>query len=186
MKKILLMAFIATLALTNTQAEETSTDICKTYIKEAHIFQSTNKKSEATDATLDFYKDKIVSHCGNITSKETYNRDLFAQSIMKKEVNSAENCKLAINMAKSYDQSANKSSFMTDAHKVNIADNCGTLVAKKAPAFCLFSAVDNSKEEMKGRCIASIDKAHTLPKGQVLDSHKNEVIANCGRLQSNI
>ena len=142
MKKILITAFIATLALTNAQAQEsiigTNVDICKAYIKEAKSFQTTMDTNKVSQATLAFYKDKVVAHCGSIVAVVPYERNFFANALMKKDMTTVSNCKVAINMAKAYDVSIGKSAFIANAHKVNIADNCGTLVAKKSSAFCLY------------------------------------------------
>ena len=186
MKKILLMALIATLALTNTQAQETNVEVCKTYIKEAKLFQATMETNKVSEGTLAFYKDQVVANCGNIASKMSYEKNFFAQALMKKENVSANNCKLAINMAKSYDGSANTTPFIANAHKINVVDNCGTLMAKKSPAFCLFDKVDNSKELLIEKCIASIEKAHATLGTSADFANKGEVLKNCGRLHATI
>ena len=48
-------------------------------------------------------------------------------------------------MAHSYAETTDKSFIITNAHKINVIDNCGTLVAKKSPAFCLYDVASNSK-----------------------------------------
>ena len=138
MKKVLITAFLAMITMTNVQAQESNIDMCKTYIKEAKSFQTTMDTNKVSQATLAFYKDKVVAHCGNIVAKVPFERNFFAKALMKNDTATINNCKLAINMAKAYDVSANKSPFIANAHKVNMADNCGTLVAKKSPAFCLY------------------------------------------------
>ncbi|RLA70370.1 MAG: hypothetical protein DRG09_03395 [Epsilonproteobacteria bacterium] len=186
MKKIIIAALVSTLALTNVQAEETNTEICKTYINEAKSFQETMEANKIDEATFAFYKDNVVSNCGNIVSKESYKKDFFAQSLMKKDTATVNNCKTAIVMAHTYAKNDNKSPFIANAHKINVTDNCGTLVSKKTPAFCFFDVVDNSKEDLKGRCIASIEKAHATTDAAALKSIKSDVVANCGRLQARI
>ena len=187
MKKLIMTALVSALALVNVQANDvTSTETCKTYINEAKSFQSTMKSDKVSEATFAFYKDNVVAHCGNIASKMSYQKDFFAQALMKNDSTTVSSCKTAIKMAKSYDNTADKSDFIAQAHKINVADNCGTLVAKKAPSFCLFDVVDNSKEDLKGRCLASIEKAHAVTSTEARNTYKNEVIANCGRLQANI
>ena len=186
MKKLLFIAFIATLGLTNTQAEETNVEVCKTYINEAKNFQATMETNKVSEATLAFYKDQVVANCGNIASKMTYEKNFFAQALIKKENTTVGNCKLAINMAKSYDVSANKSPFIANAHKINMVDNCGTLMAKKSPAFCAFGQVDNTKEKLKDKCFASIEKAHATMGTSADFENKGEVLRDCGRLHATI
>lgn len=186
MKKIIIAALVSTLAFINVQAEETNIEICKTYINEAKSFQSTMETNKVDEATFAFYKDKVVAHCGSIVSKAPYKKDFFAQTLMKKDRATVNNCKTAIAMAHSYIENDNSSPFIASAHKINVIDNCGTLVAKKAPAFCSFDVVDNSKESLKARCLASIDKAHATMGTESALQNKNEVLANCGKLHRSI
>lgn len=137
MKNILILAVLATLGLVHVQAEE-SVESCKAYISEAKSFQSTMDTSKVSKATFAFYKDKVLTHCGNIANKMPFERSFFTNTLMKKDTTTISNCKIAIDMAKDYEASINKSSFIANAHKINIADNCGTLVAKKSPVFCLY------------------------------------------------
>ncbi len=185
MKKVMIAAMTIVLGLTNLQAQG-DVEACKAYIKEAKSFQETMHKDKVSDATLAFYKDNVVAYCGNIASKMPYEKNYFAKALMKKDTTTVSNCKLAIDMAKAYDESGHKSPFIAHAHKVNVADNCGTLVAKKRPAFCLFDMVDNSKEDLKEKCLTSIDKAHAAMGSKNLASYKSEVVANCGKLQANL
>lgn len=146
MKKIIMTALVSALALVNVQAKDlTSIEACKTYINEAKNYQTTMKSDKVSEATLAFYKDNVVAHCGNIVAKMPYKKDFFAQALMKKETTTVGNCKTAIKMAKSYKNIDDKSDFIAQAHKVNVIDNCGTLVAKKSPAFCLYDVASKSK-----------------------------------------
>ena len=185
MKKILIAAIIATLALSNLQAKS-EVETCKAYINEAKTYQSTMHKDVVSDATLAFYKDKVVSYCGNIAAKMPFEQNFFANALMKKDTTTVSNCKLAIKMAQAYDESGHTSPFIAHAHKVNMVDNCGTLVAKKVPAFCLFDVVDNSKEDLKEKCLASIEKAHAAMGTNSVANYKEEVVANCGRLHASL
>ncbi|WP_309496547.1 hypothetical protein [Sulfurovum sp.] len=189
MKKIIIMAIISMIATINVQAETKNTEMCKTFINKAKSYQSTMKNDDVSKATLAFYKDEVVGQCGNIASKMTYEKNFFAKALMKKDAASVNNCKMSIQIAKKYDETANKSFIITNAHKVNVIDNCGTLVAKKAPAFCFFDVVDNSKEDLKERCLASVEKARTFQSTnnkdiELVQSHKDEVRANCGTLMT--
>ena len=187
MKKIIIAALVSTLALINVQAnDKTNIEVCKTYINEAKSFQETMETNKIDEATFAFYKDQVVANCGNIVSKETYEKNFFAQALMKKDTATVNNCKTAIAMAHSYVDNDNSSAFIANAHKVNVVDNCGTLVAKKAPAFCFFDVVDNSKESLKDRCLASIEKAHATMGTESALQNKNEVLENCGKLHRSI
>ena len=187
MKKLIITTLLAALALVNVQAKElTKTETCNAYITEAKNYQATMKSDKLSEKTFAFHKDNVVAHCGSIASKMPYKRDFFAKGLIKQETASVNNCKTAITMAKSYDDRVNKTPFMANAHKTNVIHNCGTLVAKKAPEFSFFDVVDNEKEDLKGRCIASIKKAHSTTDTATLATYKSEVVANCGRLQANI
>ena len=189
MKNIIIMTMISILATINVQAETTNVETCKTFIEKAKTYQSTMKDDKDSKATLAFYKDEVVGQCGNIASKMTYKKNFFASALMKKDVATVNNCKMLIKMAKNYAESTDQSFIIANAHKVNVVDNCGTLVAKKAPAFCLFDVVDNSKEDMKDRCLASVEKARIFSSTnnkdiELVQSHKDEVRANCGGLMT--
>ena len=139
-------ALVSALALINVQAKDlTSIEACKAYINEAKSYQATMKSDKISESTLAFYKDNVVAHCGNIVAKMPYKKDFFALALMKKDTATVSNCKTAIKMAKSYKNIDDKSDFITQAHKVNVIDSCGTLVAKKAPAFCMYDVAANSK-----------------------------------------
>jgi len=173
-------------SLTTIQAEGSNIEACKAYIAEAKSFQDTMHHDAISEASMAFYKDRVVSYCGNIASKMPYEKNFFANALMKKDTTTVSNCKTAIKMAKAYTESEHISPFIMHAHKVNVADNCGTLVAKKTPAFCLFDVVDNSKEDLKEKCLASIDKAHAAMGTNSVANYKAEVVANCGRLQASL
>jgi len=186
MKKVIMMALFSVFALTNLEASHTNVEVCKTYIHEAQTFQETMKHTRVDEATLAFYKDNVVSYCGNVASKMPYKEDFFALELMKKDTTTVSNCKLAIKMAKNYVEGEHTSAFIVHAHKLNVADNCGTLVAKKAPSFCLFDVIDDAKKDLKERCITSIEKANTAKNADMLKNYKNEVVVNCGKLQAHI
>ncbi|MEA2048097.1 MAG: hypothetical protein U9O64_06565 [Campylobacterota bacterium] len=187
MKKILILSIISLLAMVNVQAEtKTDIELCKAFINKAKAYQSTMKEDHISQATFAFYKDEVVNNCGNIASSMPYSKDFFATQLMKSDRATAKNCKLSIKMAQTYVETEEMSPFLTHAHKVNIIDHCGTLVAKKESANCLFNVVDNSKEDLKERCVASIEKAHSAKNPDALKMHKEAVIANCGKLQANL
>ena len=187
MKKLIIAAIVSTLALINVQAnDKMNIAECKIYINEAKSFQETMGTNKVDQATFAFYKDQVVANCGNLASQAPYEKNFFAKALIKKDNATVSNCKTAIAMAHSYAENDNSSPFIANAHKVNIVDNCGTLVAKKAPEFCFFDVVDNSKESLKDRCLASIEKAHATMGTESALQNKNEVLANCGKLHRSL
>ena len=186
MKNIIMTALLALMALSSVQAKDANIEACKTYISEAKSFQASMDTKKVSKATFAFYKDKEVAHCGNIMSKMPFEKNYFANVLMKKDTTTVSNCKLSIKMAKAYNESGEKSAFIVSAHKVNIMDNCGALVAKKVPAFCLFDVVDNSKDDLKDKCLASIDKAHAAIGTKNIATLKKEVVANCSKLENSL
>jgi hypothetical protein len=186
MKKILMTAIIATLSFANAATQNANIEACKTYINEAKSFHSTMEMNKVSHATLAFYKEKIVSHCGNVIAKPSYEQNIFATLLIKKDTVTANSCKLAIQMAKTYHEGNKVSPVLSKAHKVNMVDNCGTLVAKKAPAFCLFENVNETIEEntvsLKEKCLVAINKAHSaVDKNRIL-AQKEDIVLNCGNL----
>ena len=138
MKKILIVAIVSLMAMVNLQAETSNVEMCKTFIEEAKQYQDTMKNDKLSNATLAFYKDKVVSHCGTIVAKVQYEENFFSKLMVKDTLASVDNCKVSIALAKTYAASDAHNSKVLEAYKENVVDNCGTLVAKKAPAFCLF------------------------------------------------
>jgi hypothetical protein len=62
-------------------------------------------------------------------------------------------------------------------------------MAKKAPVFCFFDVVEESKEDVKSRCLASVERARAFSATnnkdiEMVQSHKDEVRANCGGLMT--
>ena len=90
MKKIIIMALLSILATINVQAESTDVEMCKTFIEKAKSYQSTMKEDKESKATLAFYKDEVVGHCGNIASKMPYDQKFFANALIKKETASVD------------------------------------------------------------------------------------------------
>lgn len=138
MKKILTVAIVSLMAMVNLQAETSNVEMCKTFIEEAKQYQNTMKDDKISNATLAFYKDKVVSHCGTIVAKVQYEENFFSNLMIKDTFASVDNCKVSIKIAKTYAASDRHNFKVLEAYKENVVDNCGTLVAKKVPAFCLF------------------------------------------------
>lgn len=189
MKNLIITAMITILATINVQAETSNVEMCKTFIEKAKSYKSTMKDDQVSRETLAFYKDEVVGHCGSIASKMPYDKKFFANALMKQDNASAYNCKKSISIAKKYAETEDQSFIIAQAHKVNVIDNCGTLMAKKEPVFCFFDVVDNSKEDMKKSCLASVEKARAFSATnnkdiELVQSHKDEVRANCGSLMT--
>ena len=101
-------------------------------------YQNTMKDDKMSNATLAFYKDKVVSHCGTIVAKVQYEENFFSNLMIKDTFASVDNCKVSIEIAKTYAASDTHNFKVLEAYQENVVDNCGTLVAKKAPAFCMY------------------------------------------------
>jgi len=136
MKKILLtLAIISTYAMsgftsgTSMKAFTTVNDdkrLCKVFIKKAHNYEANMDDSKYAEATLDSYKDRVVSHCSTVASS-TRMREILAQGDNKIL------CKTSIRDAHKYKETMNKSKAdkeTFDAYKAKIVAQCGTLVAK--------------------------------------------------------
>jgi len=162
MKKIIIMTMLSILATIHVQAEATDVKMCKAFIKKAKSYQLTMREDDISKATFSFYKDEVVGHCGSIASKMPYDKNFFVTTLMKKNVASVNDCKMAIKIAKKYVDNTDKSYIITQAYKVNVIDNCGTLVAKKESIFCNFDVLDNSTKDLKKRCNDSIENAHNI------------------------
>ena len=187
MKNILIMAMMTILATLNLQAENSNVENCKAFIKEAQAYKATMKQDNISKATLAFYKDEVVGQCGHISSKMPYDKNYFAKALTRKQTESVYMCKKSIEMAKEYAQTPNKSFLVSQAHKEHVISYCGTLVAK-TPS-CFFDVIDESKEDKKARCLASVERAKAFQETNSKDiekvqSHKDEIRANCGSLMA--
>jgi len=136
MKKILLtLAMISTYAMsgftsgTNMTGFTTVNDdkrLCKAFIKKAHNYEATMDDSKYAKATLDSYKERVISHCSTVA----------ASTKMREVLNKGDNkvlCKTSIKDAYKYQETMNKSKSdkdTFDAHKAKIVAHCGALVAK--------------------------------------------------------
>ena len=140
MKKLLLILLLSTFAMSETVESKLGkyTKICKSYIEEAKAFQSTMTNDELSKQTFEFYKNKVRIHCGTIAAKPKFEKKSFTELMMKSEVKDKEACKLSIDMASKYSKAKNQSSLMIAAHKENIAEKCGTIVAAHVSGFCLY------------------------------------------------
>ena len=135
MKKLILLALLSTLAMssfsvgTNMKSFTTVNDdkrLCKVFIKKAHDYQAKMGDNEYAKATLDSYKDRVVSHCSTVASS-TRMREILAQGDNKVL------CKTSIRDAHKYKDTMNNSKAdkaTLDAHIAKVRAHCGALVAK--------------------------------------------------------
>ena len=138
MKNILLLVTAMLFAVTQLSAEGKSTEVCKTYIDQVRSFKHTMKNDEVSKKTLAFYENKMKIHCGNIVSKKKFEKKSFIEMMAKKDNKTTAECRQAIDMASEYSKTKNQLPVIVAAHKENIADNCGTLVASHVSAYCLY------------------------------------------------
>jgi len=100
--------------------------LCKVFIKKAHAYQATMSNNELAKATLESYKDRVVSHCSTVASSTT----------MREILSTGDNkvlCKISIRDARNYKETMNNSKSnkdILDAHKAKILAHCGKLIAK--------------------------------------------------------
>jgi len=143
MKKLLLIALLSTFAMS--EAVETKlgkyTKICKAYIDEAKTYQSTMGNDPLSKETFEFYKNKVRIHCGTLASKPKFEKKSFTELMMKSDVKDKKACKLAIDMASKYSKGDTQSSLMIAAHKENIADKCGSIMAAHVSNYCLHGEI---------------------------------------------
>lgn len=136
MKKILLtLAILSTYAMsgftsgTNMTGFTTVNDdkrLCKVFIKKAHNYEATMDDSKFAKATLDSYKERVISHCSTVASS-TRMREILAQGDNKVL------CKTSIRDAHKYQETMNKSKADKETfnmHKEKIVAHCGALIAK--------------------------------------------------------
>jgi hypothetical protein len=192
MKTILTLTVILLAGMQNLSAQTQMIEACKTFIVQGKAYQSTLKVSEAqADATLVFYKKNIVANCGNLVAKVQYKMDFFPELMVKDTEATLQRCKTSIKIAKEHQSENAFDKKVFEAHKENIIDNCGTLVAKTTPAFCLFDVVDSSsKEKLKTLCLSAIKEAHRLKSistdTKAVSVHKSNIVDKCGKLHATL
>ena len=140
MNKLVIIALLCTFGISKTVAnsQDKSLKVCQSYISEAKAFEKTMTDDEMSQATLNFYKEKILVHCGRIVAKTKFEKKSFSEMMMKSESSTKKECRQAIDMAGAYSKKAMQSEIIVAAHKENIADKCGTLVAGHVSSYCLF------------------------------------------------
>ena len=140
MKKLTIIALLCALGLSQATAnnQDKSLKVCQSYIAEAQTFKKTMGDDEMSHATLNFYKEKMLIHCGRIVAKTKFEKKSFSEMMMKSEINTTKECRQAIDMAGIYSENPTQSEVIVAAHKENIADKCGTLMAGHVSSYCLF------------------------------------------------
>ena len=135
MKNILILTIMSTYAMSgftsgtamkNFSTVEDDKRLCKVFIKKAQNYKATMSDTVLAKATLDSYKDRVVSHCSTVAAS-TRMRDILAEGDNKVL------CKTSIRDAKEHQATMNNSKFdkeTLDTHKANIVAHCGSLVAK--------------------------------------------------------
>ena len=100
--------------------------LCKVFIKKAQNYKETMSDTTLAKATLESYKERVVSHCSTVAAS-TRIRDILAEGDNKVL------CKTSIRDAREYQATMNKSKSnkeILEAHKANVVAHCGSLVAK--------------------------------------------------------
>jgi len=100
--------------------------LCKVFIKKAHNYKDTMREDKFSKATLDSYKQRVVSHCSTVAASSKMRSILTS-------TNSKVLCKASIKDAHEYkatmnDSKSNKETM--DEHKENVISSCGTIIAK--------------------------------------------------------
>ncbi len=145
MKKILLLALMSTFAMssftTGTSMNSLSVDsedkrLCKVFIKKAHDYKATMRSDKLAEATLDSYKDRVVTHCSAVALKKQP-MNPFITNIALNDLNTkrtnVELCKTSIKYAHAYKNTMAKdeaAKTALDIYKKDVVENCGTISAR--------------------------------------------------------
>ncbi|MEA1879732.1 MAG: hypothetical protein U9N11_03705 [Campylobacterota bacterium] len=135
MKKILIVLLMTTFGL---YADKGSIKVCQSYIDQVKTFKKEMGNDKISQKTLAFYKAKMTIHCGSLASKKKFEKKEFAEMMSKDTNNTTAECKEAIDMASKYSERKTQSIMIVAAHKENIADNCGSLMASHVSSYCLY------------------------------------------------
>lgn len=140
MKHLLLITLLMTYSMSIVSDSEKNKhiEVCKSYITQAKAYKATMGTDALAQETFAFYKDKVTIHCGDLSSKAKFERKSFSELMMKSNVKDKQACKLAIDIASKYSRSEHQSKIIIAAHKENIADKCGTLMAGHVSNYCLY------------------------------------------------
>jgi uncharacterized protein YunC (DUF1805 family) len=140
MKKLVIIALLSTFSMAEAASIQKgkSLQICKSYIEQAGAYEKTMGTDEISKKTLAFYKEKMFVHCGSISAKTKFEKKSFIAMMAKNVRTTISECKMAIDMAGKYSENEKQLEIIVVAHKENIVDNCGTLVASHVSSFCLY------------------------------------------------
>lgn len=144
MKVLLALMLVSALAISSDPKQKGNIKVCQAYIDQAKKFRATMKDDALSQHTFNFYKEKVRVHCGTLIAKnDKFERKSFTEMMMKSDKTTTVACKRAITMASNYSKNEDQSQLIIAAHKENIVDNCGTLVASHVSSYCLY---DESQE----------------------------------------
>jgi len=140
MNKLIIVALLSTFSMAEvaTTTKVKSSSICESYINQTKAFEKTMKQDEVSKKTLEFYKEKMLVHCGSLTAKMKFEKKSFVEMMMKSDKATVPECRMAIDMAAAYSKNKEQSEVLVAAHRENIADNCGSIVASHVSAYCLY------------------------------------------------
>ena len=129
---------VLSMTITATAKEGKSFKVCQSYIDQTKAFKETMGDDKVSQETLEFYKKKMLVHCGDIVSKTKFEKKSFSDMMIKNENTTTAECRMAIDMASKYSEAPTQKAIIVAAHKENIVDNCGTLVASHISSYCLY------------------------------------------------
>ncbi len=143
MKKIILLITLVSTYLmsgftsgTTIQSNSTENEdkrLCKVYIKKAHTYKETMRSDEYAQATLNSYKDRVVSHCGALNEKSQNMPYFVFDREIKVKIDGKELCKTSIKKAKNYKMIATddkRSKARLDSYKKDVVASCGPLMSR--------------------------------------------------------
>jgi len=143
MKKIILLitlvstyvmsGFTSGTVMKSISTENEDKRLCKVYIQKAHSYKETMRSDKFAQATLDSYKDRVVSHCGAV-NKKAHNMPYFVFDTEMKVISDQKAlCKSSIVKAHNYQNIETEdklSKSRLDSYKKDVVANCGTLMSK--------------------------------------------------------
>jgi len=142
MIKLIILALMSTFAMsefttgTNMNSmtvESEDKRLCKVFIKKAHSYKETMRSDKLAQATLDLYKDRVVTHCSTVALKKQPMNPFSAKIVLKNveaKIKNVEICKMAIKNAREYKDTMRKDKATLDSYKKDVVANCGTISAK--------------------------------------------------------
>jgi len=139
MNKLILLALTSVFAMSGNFATFNNVDtanenkrLCKVFIQKAHSYKDTMRSDRLAQATLDSYKNKVVTYCGAVSSKQPMNT-FVAKRVLKHaeaRIDNVELCKTSIKTAQKYKDTQNNDQATLDFYKNKVVENCGKISAK--------------------------------------------------------